>query len=566
MNSLESAFIAGYASLAAWSDLIDRINVFPVADSDTGANLRCSLTPLTTMQADRKKTADLLACSALGNSGNIGAAFFRHFVLVDSRADLPARAAAGQDAALAAVAEPLEGTMLSVFAALAELLSPSPPLPGTGLIREILGKAVLDGPNHLAALREAGVVDAGALAMFIFFDAFFLHLAGQQDTEIPIHDLFAGRLCVHSDFRPAGIGGICVNTVVTTDAATGMVEKNLAGLVDSLVLSPNGGQLTIHAHTNQLDKLHRQLAQLGRITRHHAEPIRESMPEPGTLFSDGTVVSILTDTSASLPHDLARQEHITLLDAWIIEGSRARPESLCDPAPIYQTLEKGDRVTTAQPPSEVRNRLLERLCREHTHIIYLCTGSAYTGNFAASCKRRKNDLKDRLTVLDTGAASGRLALIALLTARFARRIHDLKEIIDFARARMADCSEYVYIDRLRYLARSGRLSKGSGLLGDLLGIKLIISPTAEGVRKIGSARSPQDQLDHARTILDTLDPGRQPVILLQYSDNRPWIEATVLPLLRRMQPEAEILCLPLSLSSGVHMGPGTWSLALTPGI
>ena len=40
------ALQAGYDRLAAWSDLLDRINVFPVADGDTGRNLQVSLTPL----------------------------------------------------------------------------------------------------------------------------------------------------------------------------------------------------------------------------------------------------------------------------------------------------------------------------------------------------------------------------------------------------------------------------------------------------------------------------------------------------------------------------------------
>ena len=59
MTILAESFSAGYASLSAWSDLLDRINVFPVADADTGANLRISLEPLP-VQVDERFSVDLV--------------------------------------------------------------------------------------------------------------------------------------------------------------------------------------------------------------------------------------------------------------------------------------------------------------------------------------------------------------------------------------------------------------------------------------------------------------------------------------------------------------------------
>jgi len=52
--------------------------------------------------------------------------------------------------------------------------------------------------------------------------------------------------------------------------------------------------------------------------------------------------------------------------------------------------------------------------------------------------------------------------------------------------------------------------------------------------------------------------------MLEYSDNRSWIEQQVLPLVRHRFPGADIIFQPLSLTSGVHMGPGTWGIAYLP--
>jgi dihydroxyacetone kinase-like predicted kinase len=119
---LDSAFLNGYERLAAWSGLLDDINVFPVADADTGRNLRVSLAPL--KSANHKDTARRLLLSATGNSGNIAGAFFSQFIQMDSCKGLMEAATAGKNAAWQAIMDPKAGTMLSVFDALADILDP----------------------------------------------------------------------------------------------------------------------------------------------------------------------------------------------------------------------------------------------------------------------------------------------------------------------------------------------------------------------------------------------------------------------------------------------------------
>ena len=115
MNELDEGFIAGYACLSARADLLDRINVFPVADSDTGVNLRISLGPLRSCSGRRALVAGQLYRTATGNSGNIAVSFFSEFLCAEHLGDLPDKAAKGRDKAWQAVADPRNGTMLSVL-------------------------------------------------------------------------------------------------------------------------------------------------------------------------------------------------------------------------------------------------------------------------------------------------------------------------------------------------------------------------------------------------------------------------------------------------------------------
>jgi len=70
-DALGDALAAGTERVAAWADLLDRINVFPVPDGDTGRNLSISLAPLRRVNGDAGETVRQLLSAARGNSGNI---------------------------------------------------------------------------------------------------------------------------------------------------------------------------------------------------------------------------------------------------------------------------------------------------------------------------------------------------------------------------------------------------------------------------------------------------------------------------------------------------------------
>ncbi|MDZ7695574.1 MAG: hypothetical protein U5R49_01145 [Deltaproteobacteria bacterium] len=96
-------------------------------------------------------------------------------------------------------------------------------------------------------------------------------------------------------------------------------------------------------------------------------------------------------------------------------------------------------------------------------------------------------------------------------------------------------------------------------------MKPVISPVAEGAKKVGVVRNRQAQIDFALSKLrDRFDGDAAPLIMLQYTDNASWVRGPVREAIVERYPMAEILLHPLSLTSGVHMGPGTWSVAFLP--
>jgi uncharacterized protein len=228
---------------------------------------------------------------------------------------------------------------------------------------------------------------------------------------------------------------------------------------------------------------------------------------------------------------------------------------------------RGVKVSTGQASAHERHQHYQRAMALHGRALYLCVGSVFTGNHQVVTDwQAGNDPEGKLTVIDSAAASGKLGICAIATARRSLEATEAREVEAFARHALERAGEFIYIDQLRYLAAGGRLSKGSAFFGDLLHLKPVVTPTAEGAQKVGMCRGFPAQLEHAMARLEEAIPGRGAgaLIMLEHTDNVERVTEQVLPRVEERFPEAEVWLQPVSLTSGAHMGPGTWAVAFLP--
>lgn len=563
------ALQAGFDRLAAWSDLLDDINVFPVADGDTGSNLQISLMPFKAWRPEAgtgRLTAQLLR-SARGNSGNIATQFFSEFVLTPSTAmDLAVQR--GAMAAYQAVGSPRQGTMLTVFDTLAAHLAlqgaPTQPHDVNNLVGTLQG-TVQDSREALSRLTAAGVVDAGALGMFLFFEGFFYALIDRIDDCRPPTRRFPGSLKISAGFQEQQEGGYCVDTLVQASSNVDALLGKLTASAESVVSITRGDMLKLHFHTADREGARRALEADGALVNwteddlaHQVQAFRRRSRQDG--------VHIATDGAASLTRADQQQYGFTLLDSYITTPGGSLPETRIAPDELYRRMRAGERVSTAQASDFERHQHYQRFLETYPQTLYLCVGSAFTGNHAAARKwQSENDPHKRLRVIDTGAASGRLAVMVLAAARLARAGADMNTLAALAECSLDICREYIFIDRLKYLAAGGRLSRPSALMGDLFKVKPVISPLPTGAEKIGSVKNRAEQLQFALRHLEVdLAEAAAPLVLVEYSDNRDWVEDQAVPAIAKLFPTAEIILQPLSLTTGAHTGPGTWGVAVHP--
>jgi DegV family protein with EDD domain len=559
-----NALVAGVERVTAWSGLLDRINVFPVPDGDTGRNLVISLAPLRGAAGDRQRAARDLLLSARGNAGNIAARFFAAFIWADAPGKIPDAVKRGRDQAWQAVSDPQPGTMLTFFDGLVEAIGPEPNAIDRVWAAEInarMVEVVRGTTARQPRLREAGVVDAGALGMFLYFDGFLHALTGCTTDLCSVASVFGDTIHLRHPLDNAAESGYCVDMVFSRHQEAEQEISALSREGESVVVLRDEDLVKIHLHTRDFDPIRSRIGAVGDILRWSVDDLGEQT----TAFRRSQVsrvIHIMTDAAGSLTRVQAQTLNVTLLDSYITLGGSSLPESCLAPEILYEAMGKGTPASTSQASVFERHQFYQSALCLYEKVLYLCVGSVFTGNYATARQwKADHDPDDRLMVMDTGCAAGRLGLLATVTAGFAGQTDDPGEVAAFAKDAVGRCREYIFVDRLRYLAAGGRLSKTGAFCGDMLHMKPVISPQADGAKKVGMVRNRRDQQDFAlKQLAGALQPDSPALIWLEYTDNREWVTGFGEEV-KRKYPEAEIVVNPLSLTTGVHTGPGTWAIA-----
>lgn len=275
--------VACVQSLDAHREAIDRINVFPVPDSDTGSNLlhtmRAALDALLRAPARTRNeagaAAGVLARGALtgarGNSGVIVSQFLRGMADalagVDSVLGPALREALtrGAEVAGGAVADPMPGTMLTVLdaAAAGARAEPSDALQDVvAAAAAAAGTALAETPRQLAVLAEAGVVDAGGRGVVAVFDALLAVVTGQPAALAAVRQATADRTAAGQDgptlytARESGSDAFAYEVMYLLESPGAGVEELrdvLVGLGDSVSVAGDGAGLwSVHVHCNDI--------------------------------------------------------------------------------------------------------------------------------------------------------------------------------------------------------------------------------------------------------------------------------------------------------------------------
>ncbi|MBJ7695071.1 hypothetical protein C6P08_03680 [Weissella confusa] len=296
------------------AEKINKLNVFPVPDGDTGTNMTLSMASGaeyernetdTHLGALAQATSKGLLMGARGNSGVILSQIFRGFAAkIADKETLAARDLAdalmgGAETAYKAVMKPTEGTILTVIreAAAAANRAAKESDDAVVVMKETLDaaeKALASTPDLLPVLKEVGVVDSGGQGLVIVLEAFYAVLSGEEiTTEIDNAALDAMVMSLHNagvqgDLNPEDIQfGYC--TEIMVDIAKGTTYdqefdydkfyEHLAAMGDSLLVINDDEVVKVHVHTEDPGEVINWGTHFGSLRKVKVDNMRDQQAE-----------------------------------------------------------------------------------------------------------------------------------------------------------------------------------------------------------------------------------------------------------------------------------------------
>ena len=269
-NDFKKMLVAGARMLANHSEIVDKLNVFPVPDGDTGKNMTMTFTAGAnkvgasteiSIGALTKQLSRELLMSARGNSGVILSQLFRGFATglegidVATTRDLAHALDLGVETAYKAVMKPVEGTILTVAresatAAIANYENISSVVEFYEFVVMQMKKSLETTPELLPVLKEAGVIDSGGQGLVYVYEGFLKALKGEEvvlDDKIGI----VGEQILDFDSDEFGY---CTEFIVRLDPKKApfnetMFKQRLGEIGDSIVAVLDEDIMKVHVHT-----------------------------------------------------------------------------------------------------------------------------------------------------------------------------------------------------------------------------------------------------------------------------------------------------------------------------
>jgi DegV family protein with EDD domain len=476
-NKVFTGIIAGAKEVMHHKSQLNKINVFPVADGDTGSNLYSTMQSIvkyseekSTLKMTLESVADAAIVGARGNSGIIMAQYFQGFSEgihedeVSSKAFVEA-SNMGFKYAYSAVETPVEGTMLTIMRVFHEALAECT-LDNMEHALEVAYKHVIRAvektTEQLKVLKKASVVDSGARGFQMFIKGFIKGIKGEVDVEVEedvpeiehVHDDdFNFRYCTE-----ALIGGF-----------KGDIKEVLKPYGDSLIIAGNERKTRIHIHTDQPTQVFDILSEKGVLLEQKVEDMRKQYE---VVHSRKYKRVIVTDSIADIPQSILDDEQVQMVNLSLLIGN----ESYLDKLTIdnEKVLKLASLKPTSSLPTEKQvSSLYDYLSTYYDEIIVLSVSRLLSGTFNVFKKLAED--KENIHVIDTKQNSIAQGVLVYQCIDYLKAGLETQEILNKIQLDIEASKILVKVDSIEPMIASGRLSVKMGAIVKRIGIKPIVT-------------------------------------------------------------------------------------------
>lgn len=577
--------LAGVRSVSREREELDRINVFPVPDGDTGTNLTLTLRAIADAVRPMKsrslaEVAGVAAeASVLGARGNSGMLFSYLLLGFAQSVGEKLRVGSSEVAEAFSVAasrlhealeNPVEGTIVSVVRDMADAgiaggkAGDGDLVPWMRDLQEAAERSLRRTRELLPALREAGVVDAGAKGIVVFFEGVLGLIEGRVET---------GALEESEpEFRPPSLyfaresgagadeGRYCTQVVIRGELPeTPIIRKALTGSGTSTIIVRSGSVAKVHIHSDDPQEIIAILARFGSIESERIED---------TLLA-GTAnhhTAVLTDSASDLPCEWVERHGVHVVPMQVLVGEDVYRDGIdLQPDELLALMEDaGSRQPKTSQPTPAAFATAARDAIDHgaKELLGIFVSSALSGTCMSGAKVLRQFDEVPVEVIDSRSASLGVGLLVIRAIELLEQGYDLPALATELRRVRDQSNVFFTVDTMEYLFRSGRIGRTKALLGGMLGVKPILSLTPDGrVVPIGRARGREAVVEAVFDLLDERLKGARQIRFGVAHFGAEAVAEQIAEMLRTRYAPREVLVGPASASLGVHTGPGTWALA-----
>jgi len=576
---LSRSLLAAADWVAAGRDELNRLNVFPVPDGDTGTNMWLTLREVaqalrTLGPAPLPQVTEAMAQASIrGARGNSGMMLSQFLIglrdglgdrLTATARDLARAIKMGFERLKGSLDDPIEGTILTVARDAAdEASSAADERDLKVFMRRLVNRAErsLQGtPELLAVLKSAGVVDAGAKGFVRLLDGVkrLIEEGGQAQGAVDrdlVNAAAVTEVASDRDYR------FCTEVMVrgTSLPSPELVRAALRELGGSIVVLESGDLLKAHVHTDTPDAVFQLGARWGAVEYTKAEDMRAQHAN----LAAKRPVAFVADTACDLPDSAVFEQQIGLVPMQVVVGDRVYRDRLELSAPEFFTrLRTGQDATTSQPTRQAFAEVYRDALRVAEQIVVVTVSKPLSGTYANAEAAAREVAADRIFLVDSRSASLGEGLLVLRGIELAAQGMPPEQVArELVRVR-GQSSGFFIVDNLERLIRSGRISRVAGWLGTRLKVKPIMTLTPDGVvDPAGRARGREAARVKVLALLDRALAGKPRELRLGvvHADIPQFAETLRQELVQRYRPK-EILLSPITPVLAAHTGIGAWGV------
>jgi len=205
------------------------------------------------------------------------------------------------------------------------------------------------------------------------------------------------------------------------------------------------------------------------------------------------VIKLIVDSTADLPRDIFEKYQINVVPVIVnINNKLYKDKTTITADELYQALRRGDDVKTSLPtPSDIYDEI-KKHADNNDDVIFITISSDLSGTYQTIYMVAKELIETypniQIKIIDSRGSSGVPGLMALQAARLIENNIPYAEIIQSLEEMAASCEHIFTVNDLKYLFKSGRLSKTSAIIGNLLHVKPILHVEAGEIKLLSKVR------------------------------------------------------------------------------